>query len=117
MRTEKQNLQAAPVPKTEKQLLQALFREGRRRAKEKGLDFTIRLDDVPGIPSHCPILGIPIVAGSNNLHPGSPSLDRIDSTRGYIPGNVKVISHRANVLKGNMTLAEAENLVKYMKGE
>ena len=105
------------MPKTEKQLLQALFREGRRRAKEKGLEFSIRLDHVPLLPSHCPILGIPIVAGSSNLHPGSPSLDRINSDLGYIPGNVKVISHRANVLKSNITLEQARALVKYMENE
>ena len=102
--------------KTEKQFLQALFREGRRRAREKGLQFSIRLDDVPGIPSHCPILGIPIVAGQSNLHPGSPSLDRIDSDLGYIAGNVRVISHRANVLKSNITLEQARALVRYMEG-
>jgi hypothetical protein len=104
------------VQKTERQFLQALFREGRRRAREKGLEFTLRLSDVPGIPSHCPIIGIPIVAGANNLHPGSPSLDRINSDHGYIPGNVRVISHRANVLKSNITLEQARALVKYMEG-
>lgn len=46
---------------------------------------------------------------------GVPSFDRIDSTGGYIRGNVAVICWRCNCLKRNGTIADFENLVRYMK--
>jgi len=44
-----------------------------------------------------------------------PSVDRIDPTKGYIKGNVEVISWRANHLKNNATVEELEAIVNYMK--
>ena len=49
------------------------------------------------------------------MHTGnsfSPSLDRIDSTKGYVPGNVWVISNKANRMKSN---AAAEELIIFAK--
>lgn len=76
------------------------------RAKEKGLECTISLRDVV-IPGECPLLGVPLVSG-NRRRPvdGSPTLDRIDNTMGYVPGNVWVISYRANKIKNDATVAE-----------
>ncbi len=77
----------------------------RRRAKARGLEHTIGEEDIV-IPTHCPVLGIQLVRGAAITAPGSPSLDRIDNSRGYVKGNVRVISHQANRLKSNATLAE-----------
>ncbi|MCA3718382.1 MAG: hypothetical protein IM674_09025 [Brevundimonas sp.] len=40
----------------------------------------------------------------------SPSLDRIDPHKGYVPSNVRVISDRANRLKGDRSLSEIQAL-------
>lgn len=45
----------------------------------------------------------------------APSLDRIDSSKGYISGNVKVISKRANAIKNDATLEELLLIVEYVK--
>lgn len=82
------------------------------RAKRDGLEFTISKEDIV-IPTHCPILGIPIKKNiGSGFHPDSPSLDRIFNTKGYIKDNIRVISNRANLLKCDATLEELELLVK-----
>lgn len=82
----------------------------RTRAREKGLDFDITEDDIP-IPTHCPILGIELIPNSAS-RTYSMSIDRIDSTKGYVKGNVWIISGKANVMKNN---ADYETLVKFGK--
>jgi hypothetical protein len=47
----------------------------------------------------------------------SYSLDRIDSDKGYVKGNVQVISYRANMLKSNASIEELEKVLNWMKGE
>jgi hypothetical protein len=81
----------------------ALLAGVKSRAKTKGIDFDIDVSDVV-IPEKCPYLGIPLKqsTGSGKLDT-SPSLDRIDSTRGYVKGNVEVISDLANRIKTNAT--------------
>jgi hypothetical protein len=82
-----------------------LLRAAKKRAKASGLEFSITLADI-SIPTHCPLLDIPLRKGKGRLDGNSPSLDRRDNTRGYVPGNVWVISYRANAAKGDRTADE-----------
>lgn len=83
----------------------------RARAKKKGLAFEIAESDIV-IPTHCPLLGIPIgVYKRMEERSSSATLDRIDSKKGYVPGNVWVISFRANAIKLDATIEELELLV------
>lgn len=47
--------------------------------------------------------------------PDSPSLDRVIPELGYVPGNVIVISWRANNLKRDATIEELEAVIAYMR--
>lgn len=85
--------------------------QAKKRAKENGFEFSITPDDIV-IPEICPLLQIPIFRNVGVLGGNSPSLDRIDSSRGYISGNVWVISHRANAIKNNSTIKEMKMLLK-----
>jgi|SRR5579862_6946461 len=86
----------------------------RESSKARGLDFAITKADVR-IPSRCPVLGIPLDPSAAPRSANLPSLDRIDPRLGYVPGNVWVISWRANMLKHNATLEDLEALVRAMK--
>jgi|ERR1700690_477335 len=82
----------------------------RGSAKKRGFECAITLADIY-VPTHCPLLGIPLTHGNGRPHAGSPTIDRLDSRLGYVPGNVWVISYRANTIKNDASLAELEMIV------
>lgn len=91
-----------------------LWKHAKRRAKEKNLPFSIKIEDII-VPEYCPVLGIKLIQGEGKVHDGSPTLDKVIPELGYIPGNVVVMSKRANTLKSNGTLEEHKQLVKWME--
>jgi hypothetical protein len=77
--------------------------EAKRRAVRQGVPFNLSRLDI-AIPPVCPILGIPLIIGQKtHVSPNSPTLDRIVPSRGYVRGNVLIISWLANKTKGNIT--------------
>ena len=86
----------------------------RSRAKRKEIDFNISKEDL-FLPSHCPILGSELIIGKGKCTANSPTIDRIDSSKGYVRGNVHVISHRANTIKSDANLEELHLVYKYMR--
>lgn len=86
-----------------------MFLDAKRRAKAKGIRFEINESNLI-VPAICPVLGIKIIPGAKRngmwLANESPSLDRIIPSLGYVKGNVRVISNRANTLKSNATPIE-----------
>tara|TARA_R110000737_G_scaffold103542_2_gene136776 strand:+ start:108 stop:722 length:615 start_codon:yes stop_codon:yes gene_type:complete len=70
-------------------------------------------------PKVCPVLGIELDwnVKINGGQDNSPSLDRIDSTKGYIPGNVMIMSKLANCMKQNATSEQLVKFSKYMLSE
>jgi hypothetical protein len=84
----------------------------RQRAKAAGLEHTLLLDDIV-IPDYCPVLGIKLETGDRKEKDNSPSIDRIDNTKGYIRSNIIVVSNRANILKKDATLDELIMIGKF----
>jgi hypothetical protein len=98
-----------------------LCRGAKRRGREKGLPATITVADIHW-PEFCPVLGTRLdydtprgIRGIVSAPANMPSLDRMDSTRGYVPGNVYVISMRANTLKNCATVDELRKVLGYME--
>ena len=95
-----------------------LYNLAKKRAKHQGAVFNLDKADI-AIPELCPLLEIPLIRGARKLGPNSPTLDRIDPNKGYIKGNVWVISHKANTIKSNATPEEilllATNLAERFK--
>ena len=98
----------------ENNTLGIMLRGTKSRAKAKNLDFNITKSDIH-LPNKCPILGIELHIGKGKSTPNSPTIDRIDSSKGYIKGNVQIISHRANTMKSDATLDEIRLLCTYME--
>jgi hypothetical protein len=91
-----------------------LWYKAKARAKELGLPFTITVDDLT-VPKTCPVLGIPLFHGDGKWLPNSPTVDRRVPSLGYVKGNARVISWRANDLKKDGTLEEFRKIVTYLE--
>lgn len=89
----------------------SMLQRARRRAKDLSLEFDLTPDDI-AIPERCPILGIELIRCLDTKD-NAPSLDRIDNDKGYVRGNVVVISFRANRIKGNATIEELRKVVEF----
>lgn len=89
-----------------------LLRFAKRRAKAKGREFSLTLEDLD-IPEYCPVLGIKLEAGGDSKN--SPSIDRLDRTKGYTKDNILVISYIANVVRHQATPDEIIQVGKFFK--
>ncbi len=108
------NKQAAAERNAARSAESVMWSAAKQRAKRSGREFTISVEDII-IPTHCPALGIEMKRGTMAERANSPSLDRIDSSKGYVPGNVQVISQKANRMKNDATLEELKSLVAYLE--
>ena len=95
-----------------------MIKNARKRAKDKKVPFDIDHDYIRSIvPSHCPVFGTPLEwslqrAAQSIALGNSPSLDRIVPERGYVKGNVWIISHRANTIKNDASHEELKLVTK-----
>ena len=90
----------------------SMLYQARAKAKRRGLECDLDREDII-IPSHCPVFGIPLKMGDGRIEDGSPSLDRIDNTRGYVKGNVVVVSNKVNRIKNDATIEELRRVVEF----
>jgi len=91
-----------------------LLQGAKTRAKAHNLPFDLKIQDII-VPERCPILDIPLKIGEKTASPNSPSLDRIDPQKGYVRGNVLVISHRANTIKSDATPEELRKVADFLE--
>lgn len=93
-----------------------MWRRCKSRAKARGIEFNISKEDIE-IPDICPILRMPLVVhrGKPGSYNDSPSLDRKNPNKGYIKGNVWVISSLANVMKNNATEEQLNLFADWVK--
>ena len=90
------------------------FTNVRSRARRAGIPFDLALEDV-FVPDFCPVLGIRLVWTGRAGAEDNPSLDRLVPQKGYVKGNVAVISRRANRIKNDGTRAEHERIVEWLR--
>jgi ribosomal protein L37AE/L43A len=88
------------------------------RAKRFNVPFSINLQDlIDMFPADnlCPVLKVPFVWGTKKDHNLSPSVDRIIPELGYVKGNIKFISYKANRIKNDSNVQILKNLIEYME--
>lgn len=104
------------VKPREKTREEKLFWAAKRRASLRGRSFSLSISDII-IPTVCPLLEIPIFCGDKRSVDNSPTIDRIDNSKGYTKENIWVISHKANWFKGTHTIEEMELFIKNLKNK
>jgi hypothetical protein len=92
-----------------------LVRHTKSCAKTRGVEADFTIEDID-IPEECPILKRKFIPKHRWY---GYSLDRVDNSKGYLPGNIKVISILANVMKNSATEQDlinfSENIINYIK--
>ncbi len=91
-----------------------LLADVKRRAKKSNEPFNLDIDDID-VPEFCPALGLRLDWEAGLRADNLPSLDKVIPKLGYIKGNVRMISFRANRLKNNATLSDIQGILSYMK--
>jgi hypothetical protein len=91
--------------------LRTILNNARNRSAKLGLEFNLTKEDIPE-PDVCPVLGIPLDFRDRDH---TPSLDKIEPSKGYVRGNVAMISGRANRIKSDASWQELEAIAAYVK--
>lgn len=91
-----------------------LFKSAQKRAKLQGITFSITVQDIT-VPKKCPVLGLTLKVSKRVASKNSPTLDRIVPCKGYVKGNIAVISELANRLKGFATAAQHRQIANWIE--
>ena len=98
-----------------KDYVERMWSRVKARAKRDNIVFDLTPGDISNltIPITCPVLGIPLRQERGRQTDNSISIDRIDSTQGYTPDNVVIVSWKVNRLKSNASLEEMRKMVTF----
>jgi hypothetical protein len=93
-----------------------VYKNVKKRATELGLPFDLTRRYIEGIiPDTCPVFDTPFTFYGNQKMKGtSASLDRLKPELGYVEGNVRVISIKANNIKSNATAKDVAKVAQWM---
>lgn len=93
----------------------AIYARLKHRAANSGLEFDLTPDDFESLPTHCPVLGIPLNYDAGHSGPADNrlSVDRIDPAKGYTRGNIVLVSMRANRIKNDATPEELQKIADF----
>ena len=64
-------------------------------------------------PGKCPVFGKTFVERGSGFSNWSPSIDKIDPRKGYVKGNIQIISMLANCMKRNATPAQLQQFARW----
>ena len=100
-----------------KSLEYELLHKAKGRAKKNKLPFNLELEDIR-IPEFCPVLSyIRLNRNNTKLNFDSPTVDRLIPELGYVKNNIRIISWRANDVKGNASSEELFKVANWLSKE
>ncbi len=76
----------------------SLYHSVRQYAKRHSIPFEIQVEDIE-IPEICSVTNKPLNDHGPSCSPSKPVLNCLDWSKGYIPGNIEVISRKGRDLK------------------
>ena len=111
---EKEKLQRRQSHKNN--IIRAMYNRAKNRAIKNNLEFSISISDII-IPDKCPLLEVPFILGEKGNYEFTPTIDRIDNSKGYTKDNIWVISKKANSMKNSASFNELNkfcaNILRY----
>lgn len=100
----------------------SLLASSKQRAKLRGLPWSLCEEDIAEVypeDGRCPVLGIPlrrkVGLGRQGGAPDSPTLDRIVPEKGYVRGNILVVSDLANRVRGDASVDEIDRVALFYR--
>ena len=91
-----------------------LLKSAKQRAIESKLPFNLDIEDIQ-IPENCPLLGVKMELRTKY----APSIDKIIPDKGYVKGNIMIISRKANTMKNDASIEQlrvfARNVLRLYK--
>jgi hypothetical protein len=89
-----------------------LIKRIKKSAKERGIYFDLSINDLD-IPEYCPLLGLKLTFEyAYDTKDSYYTVDRIDSSMGYVKDNIQILSYKANTMKNNATYDELMTFAK-----
>lgn len=87
--------------------IRPLYQAARKNARARGIAFELEMDDIEAMVrrsgGRCEVTGVTLStdrgtlpAGRRMRRPWAPSIDRMDSSKGYAPGNCRIVCCAAN---------------------
>lgn len=104
--------------------IKKMHRKARDRAKTRGQDFCISVDDIALLIRQqnfrCSMSGLPFSTGRSDTgrcQPFAPSLDRVDNTRGYVAGNIRLVCVIVNLARADFSDDEFVVMCRAVAGQ
>lgn len=105
---------------TKEDRIRRMLASAKHRAKKKGLKFDLTYEYLSAIaPVNCPVFGVELTwfTIQNKATNWSPSLDRIAPEKGYVMGNVEILSNKANTIKNDLTVEELHKFAIWVRSK